>query len=315
VRILFLADPYPDYVADGLFHGLRTLYGPSVVDYPKRQGMYAGAELSSLYGKGFGFYGMLEDIPIDREHVFDREWDLVVAAVIWRDWVWWERAWKAFGTSVRHAVVDGGDLLWAYPYGPAWWRPWRWFVPRAHRRATFFKRESSAVTSILAGRRLPLVPIEIAYPAEKICADVPTKTKDFPAHIVDLEVGEVLGQRLAHDRVHLFDREADYLQDLRASRFGITTKRAGWDALRHVEIAAAGAVPCFRNLERKPAGCAPHGLVDGDNCVSYRNAEDLMRRLEKLGGDDVRHLAYRALDWARTKTTVQSATRFVERVS
>jgi hypothetical protein len=312
VRILFLADPEPDYVADGLFHGLRTLLGADVVDFPKREAMYAGVDLSGFYARGFGLYGLLEDIEVDRDAVFERDWDLVVSAVMWRDWVYWERAWKAFGGGVRHAVVDGGDLLWAYPYGPPWWRPSRWFVPRAHRRARFFKREADLLTTVLAARRLPLLPIGIAYPAEKMCSEVPLKTQEFPRQIVDLEVGERLGRRLEHDRQHLFQRESDYLEDLRASRFGITTKRAGWDALRHVEIAAAGAVPCFRDLERKPARCAPHGLIDAENCLSYRDAEDLMRRLKTVGDDDVRHLAESALIWAAANSTVARATRFME---
>jgi len=41
-------------------------------------------------------------------------------------------------------------------------------------------------------------------------------------------------------------------------------KRGGWDCLRHYEIAAAGAVPCVRQLEGKPSSCAPHGLQAGE---------------------------------------------------
>jgi hypothetical protein len=314
-RILFLADPEPDYVADGLFHGLRSLLGASVVDWPKREPMYEHVDTARLYGRGFGCYGLLPDIPVDREAVFAREWDLVISAVMWRDWPWWGRAWREFGSRVTHAVVDGGDLPWMYPYGPTWWRPWRWFVPRAHTRATYFKREWGRITMLAAARRVSLEPIAIAYPAEKMMSNVPTKTQDFATHIVDLEVGQRLGRALAHARVHVFENESDYLADLRASRFGVTTKRAGWDALRHLEIAGAGTVPCFRRLDEKPQTCAPHGLIDGENCLSYRDADELMRRVAGVADEERARLAQGALAWAHANTTEQRARSFLERAS
>lgn len=313
-RILFLADAAPDYVADSLFHGLRRLLGPSVVDWPKREPMYEDADLSAQYGRGFGPYGLLVDVPVDRERVFEQEWDLVVSAVIWRDWHWWEQAWRAFGPRVRHAAVDGGDLPWIYPYGPTWWRPSRWFVPRAHRRATYFKREYGKISMLAAARHIQVEPIAISYPAEKIVDAIPTKTQDFQSHVVDLEVGERLGRRLAHGRVHIFESESEYIADLRASRFGVTIKRAGWDAQRHLEIAAAGAVPCYRRLEDKPATCAPHGLVDGENCLSYRTADDLLRRVGAVTDDQRYQLAQGAVHWARANSTESRARQFLERV-
>lgn len=312
-RVLFLADPEQDYVADGLFHGLRRLLGSAVVDFPKREPMYAGVERAQLYGKGFGLYGLLEDIPVDREDVFGRSWDLVVSAVLWRDWHWWSHAWEAFGPRVRHAVVDGGDMPWVYPYGPPWWRPRDWRLPRAHTRATYFKREWGRLSMILAGRPIHLEPCGISYPAEKIVDAIPAKSQDFQTHIVDLDVGERLGRRLADTRDKVYDDEADYLADLRASRFGVTVKRAGWDALRHLEIAAAGAVPCFRDLERKPNTCAPHGLRDGENCLSYAGSDDLLRRTAAIDDGERERLAGAAVQWARANSTEARAAQFLQR--
>jgi hypothetical protein len=300
-------------VADGLFHGLRTLLGEAVVDYPRRAPLYMQEDVSEQYGRGFGLYGLLPDIEVDRERVFERPWDLVVSAVMWRDWSYWERAWAAFGPEVKHAVVDGGDLPWIYPYGPAWWRPGRLRLVRAHTRATYFKREWTSMSMLAAGRRIALEPIAISYPEEKIVSTLPPKTKDFTEHIVDLEVGARLGRRLAHGRVHIFDREDDYLADLRASRFGVTTKRAGWDALRHLELAGAGAVPCFRRLLDKPPTCAPHGLVDGENCIAYRDADHLLAQISLTSGAERERLADAALHWARANTTRQRAQSFLER--
>jgi hypothetical protein len=143
---------------------------------------------------------------------------------------------------------------------------------------------------------------------------LPQKTQDFQSHIVDLQVGEKLGRRLPNAKARIFDTESMYLRDLRASRFGVTTKRGGWDALRHLEIAGAGAVPCFRRLETKPSTCAPHGLLPGQNCISYRNADDLFRRVERLSSGETEALAARALAWAHNNSTVRRAESFLERV-
>jgi hypothetical protein len=80
-------------------------------------------------------------------------------------------------------------------------------------------------------------------------------------------------------------------------------RKAGWDALGHYEIAGNGAVPCFRALRRKPARCAPHGLVPGANCIAYENADDLVRQVDAITDDRYLELATGALAWARSNTT------------
>jgi hypothetical protein len=80
--------------------------------------------------------------------------------------------------------------------------------------------------------------------------------------------------------------------------------------MRHYEIAANGTVPCFRNLDRKPAQCAPHGLTE-ENCVPYRDYADLVRKLDAI--DDERYAALQAgaLAWARANTTRRRAREFL----
>jgi hypothetical protein len=108
----------------------------------------------------------------------------------------------------------------------------------------------------------------------------------------------------------VFDTEADYYADLRRSRFGVTTKREGWDAMRHYEIAANGCVPCFRDLDRKPAASAPHGL-DETNSIAYRDHDDLMAALEGISDDRYTELQAGALAWARANTTRRRAEEFL----
>jgi hypothetical protein len=124
---------------------------------------------------------------------------------------------------------------------------------------------------------------------------------------VDAEVASRVGGKAAY----AFDSPDEYHADLRASRFGITTKREGWDALRHYEIAANGAVPCFRRLEDKPPRCPPYGLADGTNAISYRDADELVDRVATLSDADYERLQEGALTWARASTTVVRANEFL----
>jgi hypothetical protein len=324
-QVLFLTGDTDDYLSDSLFHGLRTLLGARVVDFPKREISYRTyPHVEQLYGRGFTLYGLLDDEPVDRRLAVDRarrgEFDLIVFADIWR----------YFGSFVellpwlqgtRVAFLDGADYPAPYPYGSAFWRvPQWWTLPRAHTRGTYFKRELTPATVQrryllplpgAVAERLPFArsirPIAFSIPEEKIVDALPAKEKLFGAHIVDPDVAKRVGAASSY----VFEREADYYADLQVSRFGVTTKREGWDSLRHYEIAANGSVPCFRDLDRKPPRCAPHGLRPGINCVSYRDADDLMRQVEALRGDEYDALQSGALEWARANSTRRRAAEFL----
>jgi hypothetical protein len=315
-RILFVNPNHEDYLADGVFHGLRTLLGADAVDHPHAEYLYetiSDGVRGRVRGRGFTLYGLLPDVAVDRDHVLPRalagEFDLVVFGDIWRTFgTWTEWAPQLRSAGVAMAVLDGSDRVEPYPYAGLWWRvrSW-WFLPRAHTRAPYFKREITPLTrwfaSYLAlppalGRRLGLRPIGLCIPAEKIVAAPAPKDRDFPMHIVDEEVARRVGGQSGY----AFREESEYRADLARSRFGVTTRRAGWDALRHYEIAASGAVPCFRDLDRKPATCAPHGL-DRSNCIAYRDAEDLLAQVSQLDDASYAALQAGALEWARANTT------------
>lgn len=332
-RVLFLGHNKVDYLADGLFHGLRSVLGPAALDYPKREIAYAGyppEALRRLRGRGFGLYGLLEDLPLDRTEVPARlargEFGLVVVGDIWRDFGFYVEALRPLQRlgsvgRTRVALVDGTDSPALYPHGRRFWRvPAWWGLPRAQARFPYYKREWRGWTATFrtygavppfvpgAARRLRNIrPIAFSFPAEKTLDQPPSKTKDWPLHVVDAEVAKHVGARTAY----AFDAEEDYYADLRASRFGVTTKRAGWDCLRHYEIAANGAVPCFRALHRKPATNAPHGL-DASNALSYRSWGDLRRQVEALSDERYEELQQGALRWARANSTRERAAGFLQ---
>jgi hypothetical protein len=319
-RVLVINPNYEDYLADGVFHGLRTLLGADAVDFPKAEYLYESAPqatLARLRGGGFTLYGLLPELPIERDHVWlralDGEFDLVVFADIrgtFGQWVEWGPQLARAG--IRIAVLDGADRAGPYPFAGRWWRyPGLWFLPRAHNRAAYFKREITPRTRWCAsylllppplGRSLGIRPISFCIPAEKITGGIPDKDKEFPAHVVDPELAAKLGASTDY----AFTTELEYYDDLRRSKYGITTKRAGWDALRHYEIAANGAVPCFRDLDRKPASCAPRGL-DRSNSVGYESADDLLAQLARIDDPAYSRLQAGALEWVRANTTIVRA--------
>jgi hypothetical protein len=148
--------------------------------------------------------------------------------------------------------------------------------------------------------------IAFSFPQQKIVTVAPSKSRLLASHVVDPQVAERVGAKTSY----AFKNEADYYTDMQRARFGITTKRAGWDCMRHYEQAANGCVPCFRDLDRKPPRCAPHGL-DETNCVIYHDAEELLARLEGMPEADYRDLQTGALAWARRNTTIVRAEQFL----
>lgn len=51
-----------------------------------------------------------------------------------------------------------------------------------------------------------------------------------------------------------FHNEDLYLQQYRESYFGLSTKKAGWDCFRHLEISFAGSIPLVPGIESTPPG-------------------------------------------------------------
>jgi hypothetical protein len=329
-RVLYLTSGGEDYLSDGVLHGLKSLLGADVVDVPRRDPLYAGldpAYRAQLYGRGFTLSDRLPDLEVDRDRPLlrarDGEFDLVVFGDIWQNWGWWTqfrphaRALRAGGTKL--AALDGGDGPVMYPFGPSWFKQMRpWPLPRAHDRIdAYFKRELSPLTarvryygllpSGLATRALRrhVRPLAFAIPEDALATGTEPKTQLLATHTVDPEVAALVDAGEA-GKYH-FTQEAEYYADMRAAKFCVTMRKAGWEALRHYEIAAQGCVPCFRDLDEKPALSAPFGLQDGVNCVVYTDARALMDRLNAMGDDEYATLRAGALAWARRNTTAERA--------
>ncbi len=312
-KLLFISGDTQDYLADSLFHGLRSVLGSDAIDFPRRDPLYRsyGADrLRHLYGRGFTLYGLLDDLEVDRSDVPGRiaggEFETVVIGDIWRAFGWWVQVMPQRART-RIAVVDGADLPLIYPYAPTWLRvPGHWTLPRAHRRVPYFKRELTRWTL----PRARLRPIAFSIPAEKLVADPPPKSRLFQSHIVDPDVARRVGDG---STAYRFEVEEEYYADLRSARFGITTRKGGWETLRHYEIAANGTVPCFRRLDRKPRTCAPHGLGP-HNSIGYSSYSDLMARIEALDDAGYARLQAGAMAWAQANTTEARARELLAQI-
>ena len=292
-RILFLTNDREDYLADGLLHGLRQISALEVVDYPRKDCLYQTREKTDfdIRGGGFTLYGLLaDDASISRDYIqkkLEQRWfDLVIISNVWRQWgllIQWEQLLK---NQQSIAILDGDDDNRFYPSSGTRIKQfgfWPMLYEILNKSETiYFKREWTKAT-----KRWPyqstISSLSFSIPQSKVVSTVSKKRNQFPSHIVDSELCTLLGAQLSY----AFSSEAEYRQNLAESRFGVTTKRGGWECLRHYEIAASGAIPCFKHLSRKPATCAPFGLVDGVNCIDYENVNDLMIRIHKLSEKQV----------------------------
>ncbi len=311
MKVLFLATEQEDYLSDSLLVGLRKLFGEHCIDVPMARRLYKDYdEDSELYGNGFTLYRVLEPMQIDRNNVEARlragDFDLVVFGSIWEQYDYFVEVQHLLNPD-QTLIFDGADSERVVPYAGRWfYSPGFSSLPKPQFRFKYFKREwttksrfsvFAAALPDWATRLFPphgnLNKTAFSIPANKIVTKRPVKTKDFPSHIVDGELAALLG---GQDTGYKFTREEDYYNDLRTSKFGITTKRSGWDCLRHYEIAANCAVPCFRDLDLKPATCAPHGL-NAMNSISYRNASDLLTRIDSLSENEYIELQSGAMAW------------------
>ena len=195
-----------------------------------------------------------------------------------------------FSSCVAHMSITPAAVESSFKYLPTWLHSW---IPLAENA----------------------IPISFSIPLEKITPVENTqKIKDFPIHIVDLEIAKNINEARFSElgaNTYFFESENDYYQDLQKSRFGITTKRAGWDCLRHYELAANGCVLCFRDIDQKPHTCAPHGLNES-NCISYNSYEYLINKINSLSPQEYLKLQALTYDWIKNNSTIARAKGFLD---
>lgn len=248
MKILFITRQFPDYLQDTLLRGLRRLYGSDCIDCPRKGVLYG--ELPVFYSNGFTLWTTpMQDIK--RSTCPYEDIDIVILGAYRRQThLPWPALLSKASTAPKVAYIDGEDAT---------------DVPSLPR--PYFKRE---LTEALPG----VYATGFGVPEDKIRPiDLEQKRQIYQSHVVDPEIADDTGYK--------FNDEKDYYDDMARSFFGITTKKAGWDCMRHYEILAAGALLAFRDYGHKPLTCPPRC----DAILSYSSREDFMRQAKALVPD------------------------------
>lgn len=225
MKILYLTKgDHVDYQNDCLLIGLKELYGSDVIDYNKQSHNYVTYDeqaAKKLYGMGMSVTRILPDLTVDRTDITTKikthYFDLIVYGSIWRCSDYLEQILKYYPPN-KVIAIDGEDETNIHPCFKL--------------GILYFKREL-----IYTDPRLKS--ISFAIPTSKLSLGS-AKTKDF-AHITPLD-----------KKTYIYNNEADYYNDYKQARFGVTLKKAGWDCMRHYEILANGCIPYFLNVNVCP---------------------------------------------------------------
>jgi hypothetical protein len=336
-KILFLHNNDQDYLSESVFHGLRSLLGNNCVDFPRYEIMYdhCGEMLrKKLRGNGFSLYGLLSDnefLKSERFRCLDfiDKFDTVIISNIWSQHKLLSLILKKIAKN-KIVVLDGADISSVYPYAN--------FYGRLKNNVfaylfscndyKYFKREieDNSFYNVLGHIMRPIglqykverqfLPISFSIPQEKITyVKAENKLKTFQTHIVDeeiaLKIKESQFSAIGSDKL-FFNTEETYFKDLQESKFGITTKRGGWDCLRHYELAANGAVICFKDLNKKSTNCAPN--IVGSDCIAYDNYEHLITKIGSI--TELEYNKYLKLNysWIEANTTIAKAEYLINKL-
>jgi len=247
MKILYFSSGKGDYLEVQLLHGLRQLYGSYVVDYPRMDCAYRGYDLSQAHGKGFGSFGNLPDISIDREQihrkVVDRYYDLVIYGAGFLNRAGGYKALPMLNLTSKAYnkqnlfVFDGDDGT--------------QILHNLAESMTYFKRE-------LREDSPHIHPVGFSFPHEKAFTEPVEKTQWFAQSKPKATLEEI--KKVDPDQFpnpirsfnYIADREYELYNDYRESWFGITMKKAGWDCQRHYEILFNLCMPYFWDIEQCP---------------------------------------------------------------
>lgn len=242
-KILFFGTPAGvDYQSDCLFHGLRELLGESVVDADRINYMYDDvnpAGKSSMYGMGFTLPGRLSStVLIDRTDIVNKiknkYFDFVMFGATHRnDSMYLVNEVLANYEPNKIVFINGYDAYNGTPdHNPP---PYK---------GIHFVRERYVDDDTL--------PISVSTPKENVVKHVPTKTRNLMPIIPGVPWFSKSRE------TYVYNTEQEYYDAYKESFFGLTWKKAGWEALRHYEILSQGCVPLFLDIAHIPTTTLIH---------------------------------------------------------
>lgn len=235
MRILYINTAlHEDYLNDMIFHGLYSILGNNVVDFNKISILYKDYNIdrSQLYGRGFTIYQGLIDIDnIDRTDIElkirTKYFDIIIYHMCYKA-ICHDKYLKLYDLVTTHynnnriILLEGEDL-------PEMVHP-LYFKHLTFKRELYDNYHYSQYVR----------PISFSIPKSKIQAFNNNKLKCLAT---------VIPGKLS---TYKFTYEQNYYDDYQNSYIGITTKKGGWDCLRHYEILANSCIPYFINLQKCP---------------------------------------------------------------
>jgi len=218
-----------DYMHDMVLHGLREIYGNSVIDYPGVWYMYRDEvkkrnyDISNLWGRGFTLYNLLSNYQqIDRTDIENKiktnYFDFIIFGAIDKTQLFFD---KAINSKSKIIFVDGNDS----PF----------INEQITGKGVYFKRE------LISDNVKNVYPINFAIPREKIVHTINPKPLNILAPLIPGKYS-----------TYIYENEQDYYKIYQNSVFALTYKKMGWDSLRHYEILMNGCIPLFLNIDKCP---------------------------------------------------------------
>lgn len=346
MKVLFLTTRVGDvgsehesYLEDSLLIGIKRILGDDCIDYPKKESLYTDCEVpkEEFYGNGFTIWKRISPKQADRHdiepRIVDGEFDLIVFGNIqWQLPLFRSYREKNYFdlNNTKFAFLDGVDFIPKQYIKKLLKRVRRKIrrqrnetlqlngsdpivrpiITEAVKKGYYFKRE--LIPEHTKGVEASLFPTGFAVPEEIIRNKPPQKQKKWSSQVQCETAAKLpaLSDKYSHN--YKFESEDEYYDDIAEAIFSITRMKGGWDRMRHYEIAANLSIPCFCNIHQKPQTCAPHGLRDMYNCVSYRSATELRKKTEFIINNG---LIDRIIDniqkWIRNQTTRARAIRLL----
>ena len=229
-----------DLLENTILHGLRSCLGENCVDYPKKKVMYHDfSEVHKDNIHGRGFTLLTTPIKdILNRNIFEQHLD----------------GHDLYGHAPNKIIFDNEEII-------------------GTQFDNSFKREFTKSS------HKNVYPTGFGIPKERIRnLNIDCKNQLFQKTAPDYSLFKDIKDLGGGFKHHKFSIESEYYEDLSASWFGLTSKKGGWDCLRHYEIIAAGACLLFRDYDKKPPLCSPQNLP----CFSYSSKEELDGIINRL---------------------------------
>lgn len=272
-----------DYLNDTIFYGLYELQQEGIISE-----IIDSTPIISLYKEyknvipkqnlwgGMTTFWLIDEDKINRsnieEKIKEKYFDLIIYGAIRRCQDYYNLVTQYYSNN-KIICIDGNDE--------------NDCDSKFYEKHLYFKRELIDDEYLTEKNHPNLKPISFSIPTCKLATQIFEKEKEF---------GTVLpGQ----PETYIFKDEQLYYDDYNKSYYGLTTKKAGWDCMRHYEILANNCIPYFPGLEDCPKNTLTHLpkdlLINIKNKIHDIDNEEYNKYLNLLNHYTKNHLTTKSM--------------------